>query len=143
MKNAYHKFPVSVNLLLIKDNSLLLSLRGGSARDQNLWGLIAGHLETGESITSCAKREAKEELGIDIDINDLTAISTMYGNNPEYIGLFFTCDKWSGEIKNMEAEKSKQLGFFSLDSLPQDIVPYMKKGIECFKQKIIFSEYIR
>ncbi|MGL9759025.1 MAG: NUDIX domain-containing protein [Wolbachia sp.] len=66
MNNNRHKVHVSVNLLLIKENSVLLSLRHNTELSGNCWGLIAGHLEPEESVTSAMIREAKEELEIDI-----------------------------------------------------------------------------
>ena len=139
----YHKVPISTNLLLIKDNSVLLALRGNVKQDQNLWCLIVGHLEAGETPTECMIREAKEEIGIDIAKEDLIPISTMYGNKPEYMGVFFTAKKWSGKIKNMEEDKCKELKFFDMDNLPENTIPYIKQCIKDYKNKVIYSEIIK
>ncbi len=86
MDNNYHKVPISVNLLLIKNNALLLGLRNKVKQDQGLWGFVAGHLEEGESIISAMIREAKEELGIKIKNSDLKLVSVIHGLKPAYVG---------------------------------------------------------
>ncbi|WP_375603610.1 NUDIX domain-containing protein [Wolbachia endosymbiont of Anurida maritima] len=141
MNNNRHKVHISVNLLLIKENSVLLSLRHNTELSENCYGLIAGHLEPEESVTSAMIREAKEELGIDIKKSDLNFTSIIhYPHKPDYIDFFFKCCKWHGEIKNMEPNKCRELLFFNISNLPDNIVQYMKQGIECFENGIILSE---
>ncbi|QCB62668.1 NUDIX domain-containing protein [Wolbachia endosymbiont of Drosophila mauritiana] len=141
MNNNRHKVHVSVNLLLIKENSVLLSLRHNTELSGNCWGLIAGHLEPEESVTSAMIREAKEELEIDIKKSDLNFTSIIhYPHKPDYIDFFFKCCKWHNEIKNMEPNKCRELRFFNISNLPGNIVQYMKQGIECFESGIILSE---
>lgn len=112
MNNNRHKVHISVNLLLIKENSVLLSLRHNTELSENCYGLIAGHLEPEESVTSAMIREAKEELGIDIKKSDLNFTSIIhYPHKPDYIDFFFKCCKWHGEIKNMEPNKCRELLF--------------------------------
>ncbi len=143
MDNNYHKVPISVNLLLIKNNALLLGLRNKVKQDQGLWGFVAGHLEEGESIISAMIREAKEELGIKIKNSDLKLVSVIHGLKPAYVGFFLECRKWEGKIENMEPDKCQKLEFFNLDNLPEEkIIPYVKKAIDCFQNKIIFDEIL-
>jgi len=136
----YHKIPVSTNLLLIKNNSVLLSLRGDVKQDKNLWCLVVGHLEEGESPSQSMIREAKEEINIDIAKEDLIPISTMYGKKPEYMGVFFKVTKWSGEVKNMEGDKCQELRFFDINNLPENIIPYIRQSIDDYKNNIVYSE---
>ncbi len=108
-----------------------------------MWGLVAGHLEKGESVMSAMIREAKEELGIKIKNNDLKLVSVIHGLKPAYVGFFLECRKWEGQIKNIEPDKCQKLEFFNINNLPEEkIIPYVKKAIDCFQNKIVFDEIL-
>lgn len=49
--------------------------------DNGLWALPGGGMEVGETVTSCAVREAREETGLDIDVTDLVGVFT----NPAHV----------------------------------------------------------
>ena len=72
----------------------------------------AGHVETGESSAEAARREAREELGVEIDANHLLPLTTMHrsqGNAAAAAGridFFFTCESWTGREQIMERLKS-------------------------------------
>ena len=51
---------------LVKDGKLLLVTNGGK-----LWYLPGGHMEQGETLQDCAKREVYEETGHDVIIGDI------------------------------------------------------------------------
>lgn len=43
----------------------------GIKKDQNIWKLPQGGIDEGESVIDACKREIKEELGIDINVNQI------------------------------------------------------------------------
>jgi 8-oxo-dGTP pyrophosphatase MutT (NUDIX family) len=67
---------VDVNLLVINNNRLLLGRRCNTGFADGLYSLPAGHLELGESVLSAAVREAREELGITIDLVDVRFVQS-------------------------------------------------------------------
>jgi len=142
MQEERFKMPVASHLLLMRENEILLHLRKNSSFE-GLYSVIAGHLNGGESATEAMIREAKEEAGIDISREDLkvATVSHSNANNRELVQFFFICNKWSGEITNMEPDKCGELKFFSLDNLPENIVPYIKKGIECALGGVSYYEF--
>ena len=59
----------TVTTLFVKDNQVLMATRGSNESRQDLNGkleLVGGFVEYGESAYDAARREAKEELGVDI-----------------------------------------------------------------------------
>lgn len=54
---------VGVGVLIIRDGRILLGKRAGS-HGAGTWALAGGHLEFGESIEACARREVWEETGL-------------------------------------------------------------------------------
>lgn len=49
--------------------------------------------------------------------------------------------KYEGKITIMEKDKCDELKFYQLDKLPNNMIPYVKKGIEYYNelQKINYS----
>lgn len=141
MEKERFKLPAAVHLFLIKNNEILLHLRKNSSFE-NMYGVIAGHLEGGENAIDAVIREAKEESGIDIRRDDIRFATVSHSNasNNEYVQFFFFCDKWSGELKNMELDKCKNLSFFPIDNLPDNIVPYIKKALKCSYNDVVYFE---
>jgi hypothetical protein len=59
----------------------------------------------------------------------------------ERVDAFFTADKWEGEIKKMEPNKCEDLGWFDLENLPENTIPYVKQAINCIINKQFYSEF--
>ena len=73
---------VSVHVLFLKDNEILLSLRKNISSD-GLYGVVAGHLDGGETVTNAIIREAKEEAGVDLSPFDIEITTVCHSrNNP-------------------------------------------------------------
>lgn len=141
MKKEKFKIPTASHLFLTKDNEILLHLRKNSSFE-NMYGIVAGHLNGGESAIDCIIREAREEAGIDIKREDIkiATVSHSNANNNEYVQFFFFCNKWSGDIKNMEPEKCAELVFFPINDLPENTVPYVRKAIESAFNNVSYFE---
>jgi len=135
-------------LVLMKDAKVLLQKRFNTGYMDGKYSLPAGHVDRGETFTQCVIREIKEEIGIDLNPQDLKVSHIMHrfsgaewGDLAERIDVFFLANKWQGEIKNLEPDKCDDLSWFDLDNLPENIVPYVGRAINCIKNKIIYSEY--
>ncbi len=63
---------------------------------ENMFGLITGFLEKGESPDTAVKREVKEELGLDAEITGLVGLYAFIEQNQLIIAYHL---KASGEIK--------------------------------------------
>jgi 8-oxo-dGTP pyrophosphatase MutT (NUDIX family) len=108
---------------------VLLQLREGTGYMDGHWAAaVAGHVEKGESVYEAAAREAKEEVGL--TGLDLTAICAMQRTGAtglaidERVDYFFTAASWSGEPRIMEPDKCADLRWFTLDALPEPVVPH-------------------
>lgn len=131
MKKIRHKAILAVYLVLIKDHEILLHLRKNSGYEDGNYSLVAGHVEADESLVQAMMREAKEEIGIDIDREDLLLATTIHrrAEDGERVDFFFRVHKWKGEIQNLEAEKCGEVRFFPLDHLPENLIDYVRRGI--------------
>ena len=72
-----HTLPISVQLLLEKDNKILLMKRKNTGYEDGKYCLPGGHVEAHEEIRKALIREAKEEIGIDINMQDIEFYKVM------------------------------------------------------------------
>jgi 8-oxo-dGTP diphosphatase len=112
---------VGVGVLILKDGKVLLGKRGFS-HGIGSWCPPGGHLEFGESLEDCARREVLEETGIRIsNIRFVTATNDIFEEGKHYITLHILADWESGEPKVMEPDKLESLQWFAWESLPEPL----------------------
>jgi len=146
MTTVRHQNIPAAYLILINDNKILLLRRFNTGYEDGNYSLIAGHVEKGESFSECIVREAKEEAGIIVKHEDLKVVHVMHRNSEvvgqnERLEVFFSTDKWDGDVLNMEPSKCDDLSWFEVDSMPDNVVQYVRHALEGVKVKTYYSEY--
>ena len=129
-------------LLRRRDGRILLLERSGTGYADGQLCPPSGHLENGESVTSCAVREAAEEVGVDIDPADLAFAHVVHHRNPEgqgRVGFFFTTTRWKGEPANCEPHKCAGLQWADPASPPASTVPYTAAALAQITRQVPFS----
>jgi ADP-ribose pyrophosphatase YjhB (NUDIX family) len=126
-----HRTVVGVVLVIESHSEILLGRRTGSTFGEGWWHLPAGHLEADESAITCARREAKEELGIELTEADLGLVHVLHHRDPDEarLHLFFRVSKWRGTIINAEPDRCSELGWFPLSHLPEQTIPYTAEAL--------------
>ena len=133
---------------------LLLQKRGQDVPGAGRWDATAGGHVDGdwESMRMAAKREAMEEVGVDVDINKTlfeTVIHSTSMNVPksetsyfgQYVSLYVFANKFTGTPTVCECGKCSELEWFPIDNLPDNLWPIATvAAIENFKNKIVYSE---
>jgi 8-oxo-dGTP pyrophosphatase MutT (NUDIX family) len=139
------RFPYvgAVYLILRDQNKILLQRRFNTGFEDGNYGLPAGHLDGNETTREGLAREAKEELGIDIDPKSLQVLHVMHrkASLDEKIDFFMTTNMYRGEVQNLEPHKCDHLEWFDVDDLPQNIITYVNVALELIKKKETYSEY--
>lgn len=141
-KKERFKIYIAAYLLLAKDGQVLLLRRANTGYQDGNYSLIAGHLDGAETAKQCIIREAKEEADIKLRPADLEVVHVMHRFRPEreYIDIYLKTNAWEGEVANKEPEKCDELKWFSLDELPENIIPEVKLALENTKKKIFYGE---
>ncbi|MDK9771354.1 NUDIX hydrolase [Vibrio sp. B181a] len=113
---------VGVATIILRDGAILLGERVGS-HGANTWATPGGHLELGESIEDCAKREVLEETGLIVDsIEKFTFTNDIFEKEGKhYVTLFVVASSSSGEPQVTEPDKCKQWKWCRLDDLPEPL----------------------
>lgn len=129
-------------LVLIQNGRVLLLRRFNTGYQDGNYSLVAGHLDGGETTKQCIIREANEEAGISISPEDLEVVHVMHRLSPdrEYFDFYLRAEKWTGDITNKEPDKCDELGWYSMNNLPTNILPEVKLALENIRKSIYYGE---
>jgi len=115
---------------------ILLHLRQNTGYQDGKWDTAAsGHVDANESAKQAAARECKEEIGIDIKVDDLEFVHLTHHfseSDRVYYHIYFVVTDYRGVPTIMEPDKAASLKWFDLKDLPSDMVPCRKVSIEAW-----------
>ncbi len=121
-----------------KDQILLLKRTEQSRNNARFWSVPGGAVEFNELVEGAVKREAMEELGVEIEVlrllnlyDDIIEEESQHWIAPQYL-----CKITKGEIKNLEPHKTSEIKWFDLDKLPEKLKLSSKSGIEAYKKTL-------
>jgi 8-oxo-dGTP diphosphatase len=116
------------------DGEVLLQLRQNTGFMDDHWAAAAaGHVEKGETAYDAARREAREELGVEeLSLSFLTAMQRTRSGEPidERVDFFFAARSWSGTPRIVEPAKCAALEWFPLSALPDPVVPHERQVLQ-------------
>lgn len=89
------------------------------------WAVPGGRIDDDETAEQCARREMKEETGLDIEIIRLTGIYSDPGRDPRgIIAAAFRVRRIGGEIR--AGDDAAEAAWFSLNDLPRLAADHLK-----------------
>ncbi len=104
-------FNVAIEAVIIKDGKILITQRSFE-RDHlpGEWEILTGRVNQNESLEDAAKREVKEEVGLEIEI--IQPFNTFHfyrgKERAEHLGVSFICRYVSGDIV---LDKNEQIDY--------------------------------
>lgn len=116
----YPKRPMAGVGALIMQGDKVLLIRRRYEPGEGKWSIPGGLIELGEKADEAVKREVKEEIGIDVEVEHLIDAADIIVRENEkikyhFVLLGFLCKPTSGDIKpNQEV---MDFGWFSSDEL--------------------------
>ncbi|HYD10715.1 MAG TPA: NUDIX domain-containing protein [Acidimicrobiales bacterium] len=133
----------AVHLLLFDgDGRVLLLRRANTGYEDGNLSVPAGHLDGDETVRAASVREALEEIGVTLDLGDLAVALVMHRrSDDERIDFFVTCRRWTGSPVNAEPHKCAELLWCDPTRLPDDVVPYVRAGIEHVAAGDTYAEF--
>ena len=126
---VHYKNPVvGVAVVLVENGKLLLGKRldGG-------WCIPCGFVEWDESVEAAARREFKEETGLEVRLEGLLAVHSNFHNPDQHtVGIWYRGKRTGGRLR--AAEDLVEAAFFDLDELPELKFPTDELVVEQLKQ---------
>ncbi|WP_433655348.1 NUDIX hydrolase [Nocardia sp. CA-128927] len=133
---------VGVQLLLSRGEDVLLARRRNTSFGDGEWNAPGGRLDDGEDVLTAVIREADEEIGVQVDRDDVRMVASMHIQSPPgqaLIVFIFHTDTWSGEPRNLEPDRCSELRWFAIDDIPEDTILSTRAGIDMFRRKEHFG----
>lgn len=107
--------PCVITVITRGEDEILLAKNARNKTSQ-MYGLIAGFVEVGETLEEAVRRETEEEVGI--KVKNIQYLASQPWPFPSNLMIAFKAEYASGEIKLQEEEIS-DAQFFKLDALPE------------------------
>ncbi|MBI4085982.1 MAG: NUDIX domain-containing protein [Candidatus Liptonbacteria bacterium] len=112
---------VGVAVIVLKEGKVLVGKRM-SGTGNGTWCLPGGKLEFGESWEECARRELKEETGLEVENLSFAYVTndiTPEYNNTHYITIFMKGEYAGGEVSVNEPDKIAEFQWSEWESIPE------------------------
>ena len=133
MRNEESRPLVGVGVVFVRGGRVFLAKRQGS-HGEATWASAGGHLEWGESLEECARREAKEELGLEVGDLIFLCLSNIIAYGKHYVDIEFLGDIGDQEPNLAEPEAFSESGWFDLDDLPQPLFKAVAYALDSLKR---------
>jgi len=122
-KNGELRIGCSATIFNETRQKVLLTRR----KDNGLWCIPGGHMESGESVEECCVREVFEETGLQVRVKRLTGVYSnpdqlvIYpdGNQAHFVVMNFEVEIVEGELSL--SDETSETGYFSpgeIESMP-------------------------
>jgi 8-oxo-dGTP diphosphatase len=130
---------VGVGAMIVRDGRVLMARRRSGQRP-GWYGWIGGKLEFGETLQDCAKREAREEAGIEITHLRLLCISSIIVEDQHWIDVEFLADIAVGEPHAAAPDELTEWAWYSLDDLPGPIFEPAALALKSYRTGSVVNE---
>lgn len=130
---------VGIGVMISRDGKVLL----GKRKSKNGFGTYAwpgGHLEYKESIVGCAKREVREETGMEIKNVRFLRLLNIIDQDRHYADIAMIADWESGEPKVLEPEKCEGWDWYDPNKLPEPLFGTLPSYFEALKTGRVFFD---
>lgn len=111
-----HKAPaITVDAMVEREDKILLIKRKNEPF-KGYWALPGGFIECGESSEDAARREVKEEAGLDIEIKSLLGVYSEPGRDPRG-HVISICYIAAGKGEGKAGTDAERARFFTLEEI--------------------------
>ena len=126
---------VGVGILVVSEGRVLFGKRMGAHGAGN-WSFAGGHLEFGETVEECARRELLEETGLEATSLILGPwTNNVIDGNKHYVTIFVFVNSFKGEVILKEPDRCEGWHWFKWEEIPMPLFPpvaqlFQKVGLE-------------
>ncbi|HZS03477.1 MAG TPA: NUDIX domain-containing protein [Blastocatellia bacterium] len=128
---------VGMGVLVMREGRVLLGRRRGSHGD-GYYAAPGGHIEFGESFAEAARREVREETGLEVTQLRLLSVGNyLFDGSRHYVDVDFVCEAPGGEPQLCEPEKCDGWAWYDPDALPEPLFVVTRRMIESLRSGVI------
>ena len=113
-------------VVLVSDGDRLLFVQRGAEPQIGKWCFPGGYVDRGEEVTAAARREVKEETGLEVEITGLIGVYSLPSN--PVIVIAYSGKVAGGQL--VAGTDAEDAGWFEVGALPELAFPHNVKIIE-------------
>ncbi|MDB5175715.1 MAG: mutT 1 [Candidatus Saccharibacteria bacterium] len=134
---------IAASVILRRENTVAFVLRAHTDWMNGFYDLPSGKVEQNERFMAAAVREAKEEAGVTVTIQNLSHAITVHRKAPDsqWLDVYFNALEWQGEPYNAEPDVHGELVWLDLDDLPKNVLPEIAEAFKQIKAGNTYAEY--
>lgn len=128
MKPEKKRVGVGFGVMMLRDGKILLGRRhsdpnkaDSELHGEDSWTMPGGKLEFGESFEDGARREVKEETGMDLGAAKVICVNNDKVHDAHFVTIGLFAEDFKGEPSAMEPDEIVEWRWFSLDDLPDPL----------------------
>jgi 8-oxo-dGTP diphosphatase len=112
---------------------VLLTLRKRPP-EAGCWSIVGGKVDFLENLEQCAVREAREEAGVDVELVRLLCVTdhVLPGEGQHWVAPAYLGRVISGEARNCEPDKTQEVKWFALSSVPENLTMTARNAISAY-----------
>ncbi len=131
----YYRNPaVGVAVVVLEGSRILLGRRGRGVKAGE-WCIPCGYVEWDEDVRDGARREVREETGLEVDLGEVYAVhSNFHDREKQTVGIWFLAKGYRGELA--AGDDIVEVGFFALHQLPRLAFPTDEQVIESLRASL-------
>jgi 8-oxo-dGTP diphosphatase len=126
---------VGAGLVIRRSDGSILLYRRVNPPEAGYWNIVGGKVDFMESTSDAARREAEEETGLSIGTIEFLCLSEqrLAADRQHWLSVIYLTRDFSGEPRLTEPDKLSDMGWFSLNNLPQPLSAFARDAIAHLK----------
>lgn len=124
------RFPVVVHVMVRRGDAVALLRRAHTGFMDGYYALPGGHQHHGESASEAARRECREELGIEPGSLEPACVLPYRSGRHQGVNFVYTCSDYRGTARIAEPELFDALVWAEPDGLPEPLAEWIPVALE-------------
>ncbi|MDL2363330.1 MAG: NUDIX domain-containing protein [Patescibacteria group bacterium] len=122
---------IAAYVIFRKEGKVAFVMRANTSWMNGYYGLPSGKVENDETFTQAAIREAKEEVGVNINPEDLKCVLIAHRKSKDinWVDACFEASNWDGGLTNAEPHIHSELAWLDPNNLPENVIPSVRHYI--------------
>lgn len=121
---------LAVGVLVSDETGRLLYTRRAHQPAMGRWAFPSGFVDRGEEIRAAARRELREETGLDVELDGMLGVYSREGDPVVFV--VFAGHPRGGELQ--ASSEALEVCFFALDELPPPAFPFDKQILAAWRE---------